>query len=148
MNRLSTSADQKAKRYFNGRAYSSLAILAMAACFPVAQADTLSFGTSFLTDANQPASATADFTYVGPNTLSITLTDTTKNPISDAPNLAEIGFAFSGLTSLNGSSATGASGQVVSGLADNTALTLNPYASGSPSGAYVSELRLVGHFWF
>lgn len=114
----------------NGRIVSTLAILAMAACLPAAQADTLNFATSFLTDANQPASATASFTYLGPNSVSVTLTDTTKNPMSDAPNLAEIGFSFSGLTGLNGSSATGATGTVVSGLANNTALTLNPYTGG------------------
>jgi hypothetical protein len=107
-----------------------LAILAITAGIPAVQANSLTYYTSFLTDANQPASATAVFDYTGGTTFTVTLTDTTVNPISDAPNLAEISFTMNGLS---GGSATAASGSTVSGITNNVTPTTGTYSgSGSP----------------
>jgi hypothetical protein len=107
----------------------SIATLAMVACCSAAQAaTTLSFTSSFLTDASQPFSGNAVFTYTGLGTMTVKLTDTTVDPVSDAPNIADLSFVIAGLTT---GSVTGASGQTIASIVDGTTPTLGNY-SGAP----------------
>lgn len=104
--------------------------LALTLTITAAHAATISFSTSFLTDASQPASATALFSYSGSgNTMTLTLTDTTSNPISDAPNLADISFVLPSLTS---GSVGNASGTTITGNTAGTTGTLGSYNGASP----------------
>jgi hypothetical protein len=100
------------------------------ACAPAAQAATvLTFTSSFLTDAYQPFSGNAVFTYTGPGAMTVTLTDTTLNPVSDAPNIADLSFVIPGLTT---GSVTGASGKTITGIVNGAAPTLANYSGASP----------------
>ena len=104
--------------------------LALAAALSTGQAATISFNTSFLTDANQPAAANAVFSYSGSgSTMTITLNNTIADPISDAPSIADLSFVVPGLTS---GSVTSASGATIVGNTQGTAGTLGTYSGVSP----------------
>ncbi len=103
--------------------------LGMALCLSGIQAATISYTTSFLTDGNQSASAGALFTFTTDGQLTVTLTDTTQNPASDAPNLADLAFKINGL---NSGAAVSASGNTVTNIQNNTAGTAGSYSGASP----------------
>jgi len=107
----------------------ALAILAIAAFSPSARASVIT--TSFITDAGQSASASALFV-LSSGTLTLTLTDTTANPISDASNLAEISFAISGLTGLGGSTVGMAGGSTITGITAGGTGTVGTFNGPSP----------------
>ena len=110
-----------------------LVMFLFAACSVVQASTSYTWTTSFLTDANQPASATAVLTYdpSSPNQLTLTLTDTTINPISDAPNLADFSFTLPTFTSISDATAFG---QTISSIVfnHNPAGTLGNYSGNSP----------------
>jgi hypothetical protein len=107
----------------------ALGALALA-CAPAVQAATvLTFTSSFLTDKNQPFSGNAVFTYTGLGTMTLKLTDTTVNPVSDGPNLADLSFVIAGLTA---GSVTGAQGSTVTGIQLGVVPTIGSYSGASP----------------
>src|SRR5579871_2464255 len=98
-------------------------------CISGAKADSLLYTTSFLTDGGQAASATALFTFITNGQLTVTLTDTTVNPVTDAPNLAETAFTINGL---NNGSVSFASGQTITNIQKNTSGTVSSFSGASP----------------